>query len=58
MFGNIWQSSEVLENVWKRLSGLKTAFGESLKSVWKSLKNGQKEWSLVCLYNKQKIHGC
>ena len=52
MFGNIWQSSEVLENVWKRLSGLKTAFGESLKSVWKSLKNGQKEWSLVCLYNK------
>ena len=39
IYGKPWK---VLKNVRKCLSGLRTTFGESLESVWKSLKNGQK----------------
>ena len=38
-----------LENVWKRLSGHRTTFGESLEIFGKS----SKMLSLVCLYNEQ-----
>ena len=53
IFGNRQQSSEIFENVRKRLSGLQTTFRESSESVGKSWENHQKVVITVCLYNQQ-----
>ena len=56
-FGNLWRFSE---NVWKRLSGLRTTFEESLETCgkWSEI-FGKMQKILLCimriLYNKKKI---
>ena len=53
IFGNLWRFSE---NVRKRLSSLRTTFGESSEtseSVHNSSEKRQKSSSLLCLSNKQ-----
>ena len=55
-FLNLWQSSEISENVQKCLSGLWTTFGEFSEIFGKCLEifgKFSKMLSLVCLYNKQ-----